>query len=200
MPQNNIDQVSVQVLDLKDLISAPLLATIDADAISTRRFLNYFYELAFEYYDPITHKAGPLRMLEFSYSSVEASAIQQNTIRVPLLSLVPLPLLQVHEADFDFDIQVVDALQPDPDQRRHLPGFRENPAAKLVSIPDEAIRLRASMAPVQDRSVAISHQSSLSANMKISVKMRQADMPGGLSKLLQLSANDVVSQQQNKQE
>ena len=43
--------VSSQVMELKDLISDPLVATIDADSISSRRYLNYLLDLTFESYD-----------------------------------------------------------------------------------------------------------------------------------------------------
>lgn len=48
--------VSSQVMELKDIISGPLVATIDADSISTRRYLSYLLELAFESYDKETGK------------------------------------------------------------------------------------------------------------------------------------------------
>ena len=40
--------VSSQVMELKDLISGPLVATIDADSISSRQYLNYLHDLTFQ--------------------------------------------------------------------------------------------------------------------------------------------------------
>ena len=37
----DIKRTSSQVMELKDLISGPLAATIDADSIATRRYLSY---------------------------------------------------------------------------------------------------------------------------------------------------------------
>lgn len=102
-------------MELKDLISGPLAATIDADTIATRRYLSYLMELAFESYDKETGKVGELRMLEFNYQSHDVDGTHQQQVKIPLLTLVPLPLLQVKEADFDFDIQIVDALSADTD-------------------------------------------------------------------------------------
>ena len=73
----DIKRTSSQVMELKDLISGPLAATIDADSIATRRYLSYLMELAFESYDKETGKVGELRMLEFSQPS--ASYYQQFT-------------------------------------------------------------------------------------------------------------------------
>ena len=52
----DIKRTSSQVMELKDLISGPLAATIDADSIATRRYLSYLMELAFESYDKETGK------------------------------------------------------------------------------------------------------------------------------------------------
>ena len=118
----DIKRTSSQVMELKDLISGPLAATIDADSIATRRYLSYLMELAFESYDKETGKVGELRMLEFNYQSHDVDGTHQQQVKIPLLTLVPLPLLQVKEADFDFDIQIVDALGSKLEDELHNGG------------------------------------------------------------------------------
>lgn len=188
--------ISSQVMELKDLISGPLVATIDADTISARRYLSYLCELAFESYDHETGKAGPLRMLEFSYltSSTEGQRIQK--VSIPMLTLVPLPLLQVQEADFDFDIQIVDALQADRNSTFSLNNPLDDTGKDSKSETSEGVKLRVTMAP-QNNSLTSKNDSSLTANMKISVKMRQADLPGGLTKLLNLTTSNAMSAEEN---
>ena len=39
---------------------------------------------------------------------------------MPLISLVTLPLLQIKQADFDFDINIIDAVASAPDERFSL--------------------------------------------------------------------------------
>ena len=102
------NNVSKQIMELKDLISGPLVATIDADSMSTRRYLSYLYELAFDSYNAATGEVGNLRMLEFTYTANDNGIPRQQRVSIPLMTLVPLPLLQVKEADFDFDIQIID--------------------------------------------------------------------------------------------
>lgn len=187
-------QISRQVMELKDLISGPLVATIDADSISAHRYLNYLFELAFESYDYKTGKAGALRMLEFTYG---ASGDTVHTIKIPLLTLVPLPLLQIHEADFDFDIQIIDAIQEDRNATFRLSKHDEDDSevTKGESKQTDGLKLRVAMAPQTTDNVKRHSQSSLTANMKVNVKMHQADMPGGLMKLLQLTTNNAVEEE-----
>ncbi len=107
----DINKVSSQVMELKDLISGPLVATIDADTISSRRYLQYFFELAFDSFDPTTGKVGAMRTLSFEYTTSDVNGKHRQRISIPIITLVPLPLLQVKEADFEFDINVLDAVQ-----------------------------------------------------------------------------------------
>lgn len=182
-----IKRTSSQVMELKDLISGPLAATIDADSIATRRYLSYLMEMAFESYDKETGKVGELRMLEFNYQSHDVDGTHQQQVKIPLLTLVPLPLLQVKEADFDFDIKIVDALSADTDATFSLKNGA-TPQEKTT----EGVKLRVSMASaIVEGSRKSCSQQSLTANMKVKVRMEQADMPGGLANLLHLTTNNL---------
>lgn len=175
----DIKRTSSQVMELKDLISGPLAATIDADSIATRRYLSYLMELAFESYDKETGKVGELRMLEFNYQSHDVDGTHQQQVKIPLL--------QVKEADFDFDIQIVDALSADTDATFSLKNGA-TPQEKTA----EGVKLRVSMASAKvEGSRKSSSQQSLTANMKVKIRMEQADVPGGLANLLHLTTNNL---------
>lgn len=192
-------KVSSQIMELKDLISGPLVATIDADTISTRRYLSYLYELAFESYDPTTGKVGKLRALEFNYRASDSFGVHNQKVSIPLLTLVPLPLLQVKEADFDFDIQIIDAVSADKNATFSL----KSPEIASATQDDasEGLRLRVSMAASNiEAGEDVKRRQGLSANMKVKVKMQQADMPGGLSNLLSLTTNSLQIEDADEQE
>lgn len=188
MNTNKIEKrQSSQVMELKDLISGPLVATIDADTISARRYLNYLYELAFESYNSQTGEVGNLRKLQLKYKCMDSGVMKEQKVSIPLLTLVPLPLLQVKEADFDFDIQIIDAISADRNATFSLTNKQDEEAET-----NDGVKLRVTMAPssgtVEERS---SRNRNLTANMKVKVKMQQADMPGGLSNLLFLTTNNM---------
>ncbi len=184
--ENKTPKTSSQVMDLKDLISGPLVATVDADSISARRYLNYLLELAFESYDKETGEAGKLRTLDFTYHSRDVNGVRIQRVSIPLLTLVPLPLLQVKEADFGFDIKIVDAISSDRDATFSLknggPEEEEHP---------EGVKLRVAMATNAEGQSKSTARQSVSANMKVKVKMEQADMPGGLLNLLHLTTHNL---------
>ncbi len=175
-------------MELKDLISGPLVATIDADSISSRHYLNYLFELAFDSYDKETGKVGELRTLEFKYKTQDAGRSYYQSIKIPILTLVPLPLLQVKEANFDFDIQIIDAISTDSEGTF---SFKSNTEPTNAHPGGEGVKLRVTMAEGRSEGNSRSSKQSLAANMKVNVKMEQSDMPAGLLKLLHLTTNNT---------
>lgn len=189
MKKDKDERVSSQVMELKDLIAGPLVATVDADSISAQRYLDYLMKIAFESYDPVSGKVGALRMLTFSYRNRDLTDDRLQSVSIPLLTLVPLPLLQVQEAYFDFDIQVLDA-----SSRQEQTSFSFATGQVDRRQDDRAgsdTRLRVALTPSSGKSD--NRHSSMSANMKVHVKMRQADIPGGLSALLGKAVNNMIS-------
>ncbi|WP_298064811.1 DUF2589 domain-containing protein [uncultured Rikenella sp.] len=187
--------VSSRVMDLHRLIAAPLLATVDADSLAARRYLDSLCSVAFESYDRQTGRTGPLRMLRFCYLSNDVSGCRKRQVAVPLLSLVPLPLLHVQEAVFDFDIHILDAVSNRREERFSFKEGKE--VAPADDDPDDGLCMRASLAPQHGGGREASAQHGLTANMKVHVKMGQAGMPGGLAKLLNLAAADAVGEEPN---
>lgn len=184
MEDKKIRKTSSQVMELQQLIAGPLIATIEADALSAQKYLDYLMRIAFESYNPVTGETGKLRMLTFSYNEQDVNGSSKKNVSIPLLTLVPLPLLHVEEADFDFDIKILDALSESVEEKFSL----EN-GDNVKQPQNTGFKMRASLA--SQREVKGDLQQSLSANMKVKVRMRQADMPAGLSNLLHLTANNV---------
>ena len=183
----NLSRSSSQVMELQDLIAGPLMATIEADALSSQKYLGFLLKLAFESYDPKTGKTGNLRLLTFQYNEQTTEGVAVRSISIPFLTLVPLPLLQIQEANFDFDIKILDALTTVEEESFSIESGQRIEGKEKPT----ALKMRASLAPKSGKSSG-ELQQSLAANMKVNVKMRQADMPAGLSNLLHLAANNVV--------
>lgn len=186
-------KTSSQVMELQQLIAGPLIATIEADALSAQKYLDYLMRIAFESYDPVTGKTGKIRTLTFTYNEQDLNGSQKKSISIPILTLVPLPLLQVQEADFDFDIKILDALS-----ERVEENFSMEDGKRIKEPQNGGFKMRASLAPQQaSKTHSGELQQSLAANMKVKVKMRQADMPAGLSNLLHLTANNLQVEDAN---
>lgn len=187
-----------QVMDLSQLIAGPLVAAIEADAMASRSYFDFLTQVAFEGFNQNSGKAGALRMISFEYDDRDGNGICRKRVSIPLLTLISFPLLQLKEADFDFDIRVADAVSEENGKKFSYTNgtLSEKPAGK------PQIKMRASLAK-QSGADGGSTPLSLSANMKVRIRMRQSDMPAGLSNLLHIAENslgvsDVVETQEEK--
>jgi hypothetical protein len=185
-PTEKKSQLNSQVMTLHQLISAPLVATLEADTMTTRSYIDFLREVAFEPSGNDEKSGlGKLRTFTFQYMQGDAKGRSLKSVQIPVISLIPIPLLQIKEASFDFDIKILDAVSETREEKYSFDsqGQQEDP--------DDRIKMRAALAP-QNGSAKNQKDSSLTANMKVKVVMQQADMPSGLANLLSLSANNML--------
>ena len=186
--QQNVISVNSQVMELQQLIAGPLVSTIEADTLSSRRYLEMLQLIAFENVTEGDRNIRRLRTLKFAYQETNVNGYRNKVVSIPLVTLLPLPLLQIKEADFDFDINILDAVSSGT-----VESF-DYGEGKIEQNNENRrpFRLRASLAPKSGSgSYSDKSEQQLSANMKVHVKMRQADMPAGLSNLLRLTAGNL---------
>ena len=186
--QQNVTTSNSQVMELQQLIAGPLVSTIEADALSSLRYYDMLQLIAFEDRNEGDTTVKQLRMLKFSYLETNAGGNRSKVVSIPLVTLLPLPLLQIQEADFDFDINILDAVSSSSDDSFDYGKGRIDKGSPAAS----PFRLRASLASKGGTgSYSEKSEQQLSANMKVHVKMRQADVPAGLSNMLRLTASNL---------
>lgn len=186
--QQNVISVNSQVMELQQLIAGPLVSTIEADTLSSRRYLEMLQLIAFEDVTEGDRNIRRLRTLKFAYQETNVNGYRNKVVSIPLVTLLPLPILQIKEADFDFDINILDAVSSGT-----VESF-DYGEGKIEQNNENRrpFRLRASLTPKSGSgSYSDKSEQQLSANMKVHVKMRQADMPAGLSNLLRLTAGNL---------
>ena len=144
----------IQEIALKHAITAPLLACNDAQI-----------QLAGDAYDYLRQnlmrktQKGDLTPVTVAFSFHQSGTIQ--TTRIPLLSLVPLPSLQINELEFNYQAQVTQCSQ----------------STLKVKIANEEAEIR--------------REDSLHSFFTIRLRASNADMPMGLSHLYQLLGNAI---------
>ncbi len=174
-------QRNSQVMDLKQLIAAPLIATLEADAMTTHGYVDFLKEVAFEADE--NGGLGKLRTFTFQYNQSDKNGRTLKKVEIPVISLIPIPLLQIKEATFDFDIKILDSVTEHAEQEFSFNEENEKQEEGKTA-------MRVALAPQQGKS-SNTKDSSLTANMKVQVVMQQADMPAGLANLLSLSAHNM---------
>lgn len=182
--------VTNHVIPLKDIFSAPLLATLDADVIASEKFVEFIRTYGFERDGESQGNSGgigfgKLRMVTFQYNVNGA----ERTISIPLLSLIPLPLIQIQDADFKFNVKIVSAVK----EKRYVSILK---SSENSFIPEEEpiYDFGAIFVPEVNVKTESEMNESLFANIKSTIRLRNADIPSGLATLLNLMGEGVTEE------
>jgi Protein of unknown function (DUF2589) len=196
-----------EALYLYQLIGAPLLAVVQAEVQAAQASAEFIRKVGFDTGRPVVDSTGasalqdggelgPLRIAKFSQTRIGPDGKPQDvTIQIPVLSLFPIPLLQVKTADFDFGVRIL--------SRVPLEGQKAEDA-KVVSAsgklkPEDflspgRVELKGSVSRHSEDA-----KSSSEMHMKVRIHMDQADIPAGLLTLFNLMGQSVTTQPKPKE-
>ncbi len=193
----------VRSLNLHELIGATLISIVRADAEAAKATLDFVETVGFipseeegeaAEVDQTTIQAGQLRMAEFRYQKLdENNETSQFVASVPILSLVPIPGLQIKEAKLAFSAKISDII---PESRQ--PGVRTTRAAAATpTLPLRRIE------PVRHRILAKPVAASGTKNQEVKgafhidleLSLQQADIPIGVEKILDLMDQAIRDRQ-----
>lgn len=180
-----------QIFSLTDLISAPLVATIQADFFAAERFIEYLRRYGFEP-PPEAHATefGKLRMITFRYWNQD----RWTEVQIALISLMTLSLLQISEANFHYHVDILGAVSPDRHSLSRDPSQWRLSGTSIQSINPQS--LVGSFAPLRSQAANGDSTPTLVANIDVAIKIHQADVPAGIASLLNIAMTSVESQGQ----
>jgi hypothetical protein len=188
-------ETDTHVTDLEHLFAAPLAAVLHADFMAARQFAEHLEAYGFVPPEPRRDGAetdrehlGELRMVSFSFDQMEGPRPVRRVMRVPALSLIPLPLLQVRRAELTYGVRVLSARRRA--EKKPLRLLKERADAGLSEPAPYAWR---AMLAAGDPSATTSSPRAphLESNVHVKVEIAQADIPAGLNKLFALMGENV---------
>lgn len=117
------------------------------------------------------NKLGKLAEAAFAYNQVNDKGVMESRVMtLPKLSLIPLPLLHVEQADFDYSVRLLEGDKDGSTQATLTPQSRLSDGSNPH----------------------------LDANINVKVKVVQSDIPAGLSNLLALMGNNAINSSEKK--
>jgi hypothetical protein len=188
--------IDTNVTDLEYIFSAPIAAVVKADFMAARQFVEYIEKYGFVHPHPSPAGAEPdpqyfgdLRMVSFTFDQIENGRAERRVMKVPALSLIPMPLLQVKQAEFNYGVRVLSAQRVNNDHKP-LRLLQEHEATGL---PDPAAyqwraMLAAGRTQEETRPDLAPH---IDANINVKVQVGQADIPAGLANLFALMGENA---------
>jgi Protein of unknown function (DUF2589) len=193
------DEVSVRALKLHELLGATLVAVVQADALAAKATLEYIETVGFaeatesETEDSEAEAGGRLRMASFRYKKLDANNdVAEFVAEVPILSLVPIPALQIKDATLSFAVKI-DDITKTTDGPTPTPTSAVAAAASGVGT-TTPMRLLDELRPTATQLVARPAASSgaksqevrSTHHLELKVTMAQADIPVGMEKIFDL--------------
>lgn len=170
------------VLSLSQLIGAPIHALVDAEAQSAMATARFVRAVGFTGDADGMGDLGELQMARFTRRRRNADGADEEVeVQIPLLSMLPIPALQIKDAELDYTVKII--------QTEALPQ-RQAEVNQLIR-PQDAGPLReppATLRAAFAREPRPGDRRSVDMLVKMKLRIEQADMPGGLAQLLALAA------------
>jgi len=162
-------------LNFKSIIGGPLMACIDAQAQAAFSTMVYLDTVGFE----TINGSKVLSTVTFHYDSVDAStgAITRLSISVPLITIVPIPFIQITEIFIELNVKISSVAKT-------TDSTGENTLASAVGgTPENALDMNVS---VQSQSETTDGSTQQEFSLRVTVRGGQADTPPGLAKVLEI--------------
>jgi len=190
-----LEKNEISAPSLYQLLGAPMHALVDAETQAAEATAQFITQFGFEPVTPAgdgsshgSGELGKLRMASFTHQRPGPDNEPRTyKIEVPFLSLLPIPALQVKDAEFDFYLKIIDT-QPQT-------GDKKN-ATQDKTQGMEPIELKASMGRGPSDKAG---NRSTEVHMRVKMRVEQADIPAGLAKLFNLMEEQIAVVEQPKQ-
>jgi hypothetical protein len=199
-------------LSLYQLLGAPLYALIQAETYAANATADFIERVGFE---PTKNEKGSSELPREDMGQLRTISFQQERrtsdgqaatykVEVPLLSILPIPALQVKEAELEFFVKIVDTVSQkqtnSEDQASSKKKSREKKPAETVStnessrvpVPSHHLDMKAMLGRGQPNA-PLAPNSAFDMQVHIKIKVAQADPPAGLSRLFNLMEQSISS-------
>ena len=175
-------------MPLHQLIGAPLLAMVQGQAQAAQATAEFIERIGLEWNEDGT--ANRLRMVSFGYEKPDSDGnMRKFKIEIPLLSLVPIPAIQIKNGELDFSIKINDIKTTS--SKTTLSTEHEG-AEDNDWLTKEQAEFRASIADNKSPE----SQSGSSLQMRVKIQVEQAEMSVGITELSRLFQQSIKSSEE----
>ena len=180
---------ALQAIPFGSMIGGPLNACIEAQAMAAQTSWQFIQEVGLNT-NPDT---GQKEAVNVSFQFVQNGRVVQ--LNVPLLTIVPIPYIAIHDIDINFKANISASSSSVSEQSSSSAldvGAEASIGAKWGAFHMDA-KMNASYSSKKDSKATQESKYSVEYTMDVAVKAGQDSMPAGLAKVLELlgSALDV---------
>lgn len=174
--------IELKSIPFEEVIGNPLSAIVEGESKAARATADFIREVGFEPPDleNFTDDFGNMRMVFFKMKRKDAEGKDVDvTIEVPLLSLVPIPAIQVREAVIEFAFRV--------NEIEKITGQQVESGKGLSRLPAKKFSLFGSLSRKRKKDPAKKDtETETTTDMQVRITLGQADFPIGVMRLFDL--------------
>lgn len=179
-------------IPFSSLIGGPLSATVQAQAQAAQTCIEFIEKVGFNTPDPQNPDEKVVKEVEFIYKKTnQDGALVDFKLSVPILAIVPIPYLRVDEVLIDFQAKLNDMVTSDT--ATTFAGSAELGASAGWGW--GRAHFRASASYKNEKSTKTS--STQDYSMSVKVRAVQAEVPGGMQKILDMLESAIRDQPSN---
>lgn len=174
------------------LIGGPLSAAIEAQSKAALASVDFIRAVGFD-------SDGNVLNVVFKYKGAKDEQGQESeqTLQVPLLTIVPIPFIRIDNMDIGFKASISQSTQTQ-DKSSSVNEASAGITAKASYLWASA-QMNASVSSKKDTSSTRDSRYAVEYTMDINVHAVQDDMPGGMAKVLNLLTESIDRQLQNRE-
>lgn len=178
---------ALQAIPFGSIIGGPLKACIEAQAMAAQTSWQFIQEVGLNT-DPNT---GQKEAVNVSFQFMQNGHIVQ--LNVPLLTIVPIPYIAIHDIDINFKANISASSSSVSEQSSSSAldvGAEASIGAKWGPFHMDA-KMKANYSSKKDSKATQESKYSVEYTMDVAVKAGQDSMPAGLAKVLELLGNTL---------
>lgn len=180
---------ALQAIPFGSIIGGPLKACIEAQAMAAQTSWQFIQEVGLN----TVPKTGQKEAVNVSFQFMQNGRMVQ--LNVPLLTIVPIPYIAIHDIDINFkaNISASSSSVSEQSSSSALDAGAEVTAGLKVGPFHMDAKMNANYSSKKDSKATQESKYSVEYTMDVAVKAGQDSMPAGLAKVLELlgSALDV---------
>lgn len=178
---------ALQAIPFGSMIGGPLKACIEAQAMAAQTSWQFIQEVGLNT-DP---KTGQKEAVNVSFQFMQNGRMVQ--LNVPLLTIVPIPYIAIHDIDINFkaNISASSSSVSEQSSSSALDAGAEVTAGLKVGPFHMDAKMNASYSSKKDSKATQESKYSVEYTMDVAVKAGQDSMPAGLAKVLELLGSSL---------
>lgn len=197
----------LQQIPFSHLIGSPLKAAVEAQALAAQSTIEFIHKVGFKqdqglgaddtdlvFSDPAEDaNAGELRSVTFTYKKKdENEALRDFSLTVPFLAITPIPYIRIDEMTIDFNAKLTDSIVRQTNSEFTLDTEIKGSYSAFWS----PVKVEARVSATYNQKSGTTENQHREYSMQIHVRAVQDEMPGGLSRMLDMLEQAIQEQEE----